>query len=590
MATHLPSTPTQKEGDSNNKTTLSTPSSSTSPSSSSNTTANTLRSPASVSVNSSNASTALPSLPITTGAATSRFAGGNSSNSGSAPLSHSLSNISNTSTTNSRPSSPSNVLLVRSASNSGGNRGSPSSTALNRRANSSGGGAGGGASASAHNPINNNSISYNSPSTPQRPSSRGSYRVHTPSSALLNSPPPNSGSPATTEAALTSLQELIRTMPSAGTPTGKEKDATNLNDSPSSARQSPITVMSSSTTGGTSSSSTLPPPLTTRLRSTSSGGGGTSSSSSATSSTLNPNAGGFQPGALAVLGEVDNEVLITPQAATFGPGISSSPSNSNNGRQQAHGGVGVNNPYQSMMNAGGPFNVGTANTNSAATTNNNNNSNVFGSPIQTPQHQIGSHHNPYANTNTNPQEWQNFHNVFNAGIGNNNNNGTSGGGGNGASPNTTNINDFNTALANLNSGFMDFANNPALANLNSATANNNNISMSPMQAQIAMLQQMQQIQQQQAQQQANPQQQANLLLQQQSMQLQTLMAAQAQLHQSQQQQQQQQQQHGSNVSSPTGMVALLCLAHTDDDDYNLLIIESHFLQAQGALVVVSVLA
>ena len=218
-------------------------------------------------------------------------------------------------------------------------------------------------------------------------------------------------------------------------------------------------------------------------------------------STLNPNAGGFQPGALSALGEVEHEALMTPIATSF-DGTMASPSQA---QSQAH-------HLQQQIQNVNPFNV-------------------FGSPVQTPQHQIGNHHNFAAQS---PQEWANYHNVFNAGIGNPNNSATSPGGadsGNQGAP----------GLA----GLSDLTNNPALA----AAA----LSMSPIQAQLAMLQSMQQQQQMVAAgYPATTQQQQVLALQQQQLQLQALLAAQAQAQLAAATQQQQQQTNSNNNTNNGG--------------------------------------
>ena len=290
--------------------------------------------------------------------------------------------------------------------------------------------------------------------TPQRPGSRGSYRG-TPTGTPSGNP----------EAALSSLQELIRTMPAPTESPSAASSGANNQAQPAPAPAS---------TTGVARSSPAPPlvPPQPRLRSTSGG-----------VSALNPNAGGFQPGALSSLGEVEHEVLNTPLASTFG-----SP------RHHAH--------QQSVGN-------------------------VFGSPLQTPQSQIGQAH--YAQQQ---QEWQNFHNVFNAGIGNN-------GGGN-AGGGVQSPNSF-AAAAGLDVSGMD----PSLVSAAMA--------MNPMQAQLAMLQALQ-MQQQQLSTGGNafssPQQNLLLQQQQQQLQLQALMAAQLQLHQQTGVQQQHQQ-----VSSPGSMPA-----------------------------------
>lgn len=122
-------------------------------------------------------------------------------------------------------------------------------------------------------------------------------------------------------------------------------------------------------------------------------------------------------------------------------------------------------PSSGLQHAGAPFSPA-----SAGSGNNGNNANVFGSPIQTPQHQIGHNHNPYA-ISGNTAEWQNFHNVFNAGIGNG---GSNAGNGptstppsnngtqspmNGNNNNATGGIDYNAILASMAGagGFMDFS-------------------------------------------------------------------------------------------------------------------------------------
>ena len=225
-------------------------------------------------------------------------------------------------------------------------------------------------------------------------------------------------------------------------------------------------------------------------------------------STLNPNAGGFKPGALSALGEVEHETLITPIATSF-DGTMASPGGSNQGQPRA-----LASPHQQAL-------PGTAQQQLQALAQqqqqqqqmqqqqfqNMSPFNVFGSPLQTPQHQIGGNHHNLAASN--PQEWANYHNVFNAGIGNSN------------------------TLTMSPGGPTSTDSHPALA----AAA----LSMSPIQAQLAMLQSMQQQQQMVAAAAAaanangggsgypSASQRQAFALQQQQLQFQALLAAQAQL-------------------------------------------------------------
>lgn len=317
-----------------------------------------------------------------------------------------------------------------------------------------------------------------------------------------------------------------------------------------SARASPVTASTRLRSASSGNSTSNPPAAHTAS---------SAPSQLSTTSTLNPNAGGFQPGALSALGEVEHEVLITPQVATFAAAGLTSPGRHRQQSQQQHAMPQSPHSQQQsqaqqaqaqaaagMQHAGGPFtSSNSGNTGSTAPI-----GNPFGSPIQTPQSQIGNQHNPYS-INMNTPEWQNFHNVFNKGIGVNNNGagtppsqtGSSNNNAGNQSPmNTNNPIDFASLLANMQQGagaglaggnqggFIDYNNpNAIAAALNGMQLNTQN----PMQAQLLMLQQMQLQQQalQQQQQNTTPQQQAALALQQQQLQLQALMSAQNTLQQ-----------------------------------------------------------
>ena len=280
---------------------------------------------------------------------------------------------------------------------------------------------------------------------------------------------------------------------------------------------------------------------------------------SSSGSTLNPNAGGFQPGALSSLGEVEHEVLITPMVSSFSPSVSGQQSNASANAGNFSSSTAAN-PYQQYQHQQQPS---ASSANSAVGAGNF--SNVFGSPLQTPQHQVGAGHN-YSSTN--PQEWQNFHNVFNAGIGNASTAAHApGSGSGGAQPGYNNdtspiggnsVNEMAAALQqqqnaaammaamqgmNLGGavgGAGDFGNNAALAAAAALGMNNNPLNV---QAQLAMLQSIQQQQMGYP----NTQQQA-LALQQQQVQLQALLATQAQAAQLMAAQQQ-----PGGTGSPAGM-------------------------------------
>lgn len=231
-----------------------------------------------------------------------------------------------------------------------------------------------------------------------------------------------------------------------------------------------VNSSSSSTTGSSTGSSTAVGPLAAAAASAS------ARKASASMSTLNPNAGGFQPGALSSLGEVDNEHLITPMASNFDL-------NAHQQMPQPH-----HYQQQHSANSGNPLNV-------------------FGSPLSTPQHQTGAAH--YAN----PQDWQNYHNVFNAGIGN-----PTGAGGSPSSSASATDSAINPQLAAFAAamgvgvgpagigGSFDFTNNANLAammaiangfsaggNVNSNTGNGSNAQMQNQLAALQALQQQQQI-------------------------------------------------------------------------------------------------